>query len=381
MNFKYIKNQFGTKATMELKGDVGEGINGDLVSKEINFLVSNGVTEITQHINTGGGGIINGMSIISTNRSTTAHIITVNHGVCASMGASILASGDTRKAMDFSRAMIHDPLIGGTSLADMEDGKEKNALLSLKGMLVDIFSNVSGKSKDEISELMTAETWMNASEQESFGLVTEVIPTKDKTLLNDITNIDKMVAKASEFKISNQSNINHKSKSMSYKKVLNKLGKDVDTANAEEVVINSIEALEATAKLSKEEAEATKKELATANETITTLEGEKKEATDKAAEVYVDSLIEKGIIEEAKKEEVLVNAKNNLSLTKSLFDSVKPAFVSVVNTIDNKKEDNKEGNEFEGKNFDELTSSVEGNNYFASLPKSEQEKLINEYEN
>ena len=71
--------------------------------------------EISFYINSPGGSITDGMSIVDTMRYIKCPISTICVGMAASMGAVLLACGDKGKrfATPNSEIMIHQPLISG----------------------------------------------------------------------------------------------------------------------------------------------------------------------------------------------------------------------------------------------------------------------------
>jgi ATP-dependent Clp endopeptidase proteolytic subunit ClpP len=175
---KYAKNQGEGKFEILLHGIFGEEINGEAIAQEIKFLNDIGATEITERINSPGGSVISGYSVVAANIASKAKIITINEGVAMSMGAVILATGNERKALDFSVAMIHNILLNGVSLNEVKDKKKKEDLTKINDSLKTILLNNTGRNDEELSDLMARETHFTSKEQEEFGLIDEIIPTK-----------------------------------------------------------------------------------------------------------------------------------------------------------------------------------------------------------
>ena len=67
------------------------------------------------YINSPGGSVTAGFAMFDTMRYVKADVSTINVGLAASMGSLLLAGGSKGKrlALPHSRAMIHQPSMGG----------------------------------------------------------------------------------------------------------------------------------------------------------------------------------------------------------------------------------------------------------------------------
>ena len=83
---------------MFLFGAIGSEINGNAFAEQIKYLEEIGVEELTIRINSPGGSVFEGMSIVSAIRASKMDITLINEGVAASMAGIILACG--KKAED-----------------------------------------------------------------------------------------------------------------------------------------------------------------------------------------------------------------------------------------------------------------------------------------
>src|ERR1035437_331619 len=119
-SFKYIQNIADNKEeatillyqqigdTEDENGNISTGINGNEFALELLYLASI-VKIIHVRINSIGGRVLEGFSIISSILNSNAKIITYNDGIAASISALILMCGKERYAMDYSLTMIHNP--------------------------------------------------------------------------------------------------------------------------------------------------------------------------------------------------------------------------------------------------------------------------------
>ena len=97
-----------------------------------------------------------------------ANITGYNDGIAASIASVILMSADEIIMPANSITMIHDPFgfVQGTS-EDM--AKMAEALDKIKDGLITAYENKTGMSKEELSKLMTDETWLTADEALEMG--------------------------------------------------------------------------------------------------------------------------------------------------------------------------------------------------------------------
>lgn len=129
-------------------------------------------------INSPGGSVDSGFAIWDTIKLISSPVITLVTGLAASMGSllSLSASSGKRIATKNSRIMIHQPLIGGVikgQATDLEIQAEE--MLKTREVIVDIYAESSGKSREEIARAIDRDKWMTAEEALKFNLLDKVI--------------------------------------------------------------------------------------------------------------------------------------------------------------------------------------------------------------
>jgi ATP-dependent Clp protease protease subunit len=136
--------------------------------------------DITMYINSGGGEIYSGNSILDVMdyvKSEGIVIKTVNIGLSASMAAVILSNGTegSRYSLKRSRVMIHQPL-GGTGYAQATDieitAREINFLKR------ELASTLSINTKKEIETILKdceRDYWMSSKEAQEYGIIDKII--------------------------------------------------------------------------------------------------------------------------------------------------------------------------------------------------------------
>ena len=153
----------------------------NIITAQLLFLESaDPKKDIVMYINSPGGGVYAGLGIYDTMQYIRPEVATICTGLAASMGAVLLAAGETgkRSALPHSRIMIHQPLGGSQGQAsDMEISLKQ--IIEVKKDLYEILAKHSGKTYKQIEKDSDRDYWMRAAEAKKYGLVDEVL-TKDK---------------------------------------------------------------------------------------------------------------------------------------------------------------------------------------------------------
>lgn len=130
---------------------------------EIRREIESATDEILVHINSEGGDIFSALGLHNLLKKRGAKCVV--EGVCAS-AATLIACGTSEIVMcKNSLMMIHEPLADLFNLFTASElEKVKNTLEKIREMIVEIYVERTGKSSEEIANLMAAETWFNAEE-------------------------------------------------------------------------------------------------------------------------------------------------------------------------------------------------------------------------
>ncbi|WP_139785115.1 head maturation protease, ClpP-related [Parabacteroides sp. Marseille-P3160] len=175
------------KRTVRLFGSIGNDIDGSRFANDLAELDGK-VDQIDLHINSPGGSVDQGYSIVSVMLSMKSNVDVYIVGIAASMAAVIAVCGNRVKMYDYSKLMIHDPYFEGTAYEKLTD-KQKKSLDNITDSLRTILSR-RGKTKEEIAMLMREETWFSAQEAKAAGLIDEVISTKRKNEFSGLSSDD-----------------------------------------------------------------------------------------------------------------------------------------------------------------------------------------------
>ena len=132
--------------------------------------------EISLYINSPGGSVTAGMSIHDTMRYIKAPVHTIGIGLAASMGALLLASGNTRSVLPHTKVMIHQPLVSG----DL-GGKETDIkilakdLTNTRRMVSEILAERCRKPIKTVEQDIENDHYMSAQEALDYGLCDSII--------------------------------------------------------------------------------------------------------------------------------------------------------------------------------------------------------------
>ena len=219
----------------------GMGIDGNLFQKELLYLDTLGKKRIQVWINSIGGVVLDGYSIGSTILKTKTPVDTYNVGIAASIAGAIFMCGRNRVMMDFAQFMMH-PVSGSD---------DKKSYKSFMDSISTLLSAKSNMTQEEVAELMTETTWLNAEQCLEKGICTEIEKTANVNKKRLSTaNIDNFLREANL--ITNKFLKTKTKKSML--KVTNKLGLNED-AN-EESILKAIQEIENKAMTAKEKLQA-----------------------------------------------------------------------------------------------------------------------------
>ena len=163
---------------------VAGGVNdtmSTIVQAQLMFLDSMDVKDITMHIDSPGGSVKSGLSIVDVMDYIKSDIVTVNTGMAASMGSVLLGAGTKgkRSSLRFSKVMLHQSSGGfGGNIQDAEiDWKEWQ---EVNQILFDLLGEYCGKTAEEVKNDSKRDFWLSAQQAVDYGIIDEVIQGKKK---------------------------------------------------------------------------------------------------------------------------------------------------------------------------------------------------------
>ncbi len=149
----------------------------NLVVAQLLFLESeNPDKDIHFYINSPGGSVTAGLAIYDTMQFIKPPVSTLCIGQAASMGAVLLAAGESGKrfALPNSRVMIHQPLGGFRGQAsDIEIHARE--MLKVRDLLNDILARHTGRTMEQIRNDTDRDNFLSAPEAVEYNLIDKVI--------------------------------------------------------------------------------------------------------------------------------------------------------------------------------------------------------------
>ena len=163
-----------------LAGPVNDRMS-TVVQAQLMFLDTLDKNDITLHVDTPGGSVKSGLSIVDVMNYVSSDIVTINTGMAASMGSILLGAGTKgkRHSLRFSRVMLHQVSTGAYgNIQDIRksiaEGEKYNDLLF--GLL----GEYTNKDPKQVMKDAERDLWLSAEEALSYGIVDSIITSKPK---------------------------------------------------------------------------------------------------------------------------------------------------------------------------------------------------------
>lgn len=169
-------HEFLTRRIVRLSG----GVDRDSAERVIRQLTTLEELEpgkdITLIVNSPGGHVTQGLSIINRIQSMRSKVNTVCQGEAQSMGAVILAAGTgTRTAYEDCLIMIHQ--VSNSMGGQLDDLQNSIGLTTrLNQRLLDILSTSTGVSERDLRRAMSTDFRLTPVEARAMGMIDSVIP-------------------------------------------------------------------------------------------------------------------------------------------------------------------------------------------------------------
>jgi ATP-dependent Clp protease protease subunit len=163
----------------------GDEATPSQLREELKAITSKNITVI---INSGGGDVWAGLAMYNALNELDAEVTVRVDGLAASIASVIAMAGDKIIMSPGSMMMIHkaSAWAGG----DSEDlAKVIEMLETVEESIVPIYADRSGLSREEVQELMNAETWMSAEEAVEKGFADQVGTKKTEEVTSSFSGV------------------------------------------------------------------------------------------------------------------------------------------------------------------------------------------------
>ena len=161
-----------------LAGPVNDRMS-TVVQAQLMFLDNLEEKDITLHIDSPGGSVKSGLSIVDVVDIIKSDVKTVNTGMAASMGSILLGCGTKGKrySLPHSRVMLHQVSTGASgNIQDIRrsiaEGEKYNT------RLFELLGKYTNKKPKQVLEDASRDLWLNAEEAKEYGIIDDIIKTK-----------------------------------------------------------------------------------------------------------------------------------------------------------------------------------------------------------
>jgi ATP-dependent Clp protease protease subunit len=134
---------------------------------------------ITMHIDSPGGSVKAGLSMVDVMNYIPSPIQTINTGMAASMGSVLLGAGTKgmRASLPHSRTMLHQS--SGGAVGNIQDARiSMNEWEKINNELFKLLGEYCGKTAKKVEKDAQRDLWLSADEALDYGIIDEVIGKK-----------------------------------------------------------------------------------------------------------------------------------------------------------------------------------------------------------
>ena len=152
-----------------------------VVQAQLMFLDNVQVKDITMHVDSPGGSVKSGLSMVDVMNYVASDIITINTGMAASMGSILLGTGTKGKRFSLknSRVMLHQVSSGA-------QGNIQDIRISLaeaekyNTLLFELLGKYCNKKPKEVLKFASRDQWLDSTEALEYGIIDEIIEKWEK---------------------------------------------------------------------------------------------------------------------------------------------------------------------------------------------------------
>lgn len=177
---KIIDLKFMEQRKIFLWGPVDDDSAKDIVSKLLYLESIKPGEKITFFINSSGGVVTSGFSILDTMNLISSPVSTVCLGLAASMGSILLSAGQNgeRYIFPLGEVMIHQPSIGLLQGCATDLEIQTRQITKIKEIAVEILSKNCNQPLKQVLKDFNRDYWMNAKESVEYGIVDKIYEMK-----------------------------------------------------------------------------------------------------------------------------------------------------------------------------------------------------------
>lgn len=152
-----------------------------VVQAQLMFLDNVDERDITMHVDSPGGSVKSGLSMVDVMNYIASDVSTINTGMAASMGSILLGNGEKGKRFSLpnSKVMLHQVSAGAQGhVEDMKISIEQAVKYNDK--LFGMLGEFTGKSMEQVLKDCNRDNWLDSDEALAYGIIDGVIENKNK---------------------------------------------------------------------------------------------------------------------------------------------------------------------------------------------------------
>lgn len=191
--WNWVRNDETQERILMLNGQIsdetwfGDEVTPGLFRDEL----ESGSGDITVWINSPGGDCFAAAKIYNMLMEYKGNVKVKIDGIAASAASVIAMAGTTVEMSPVAMMMIHNPMTAAIG-DSREMQKAIDMLGEVKESIINAYNLKSGMSRNKLSKLMDAETWMNAKKAVELGLADSIM-FSDKEADEDDEKIEAML--------------------------------------------------------------------------------------------------------------------------------------------------------------------------------------------
>ncbi len=150
-----------------------------VVQAQLMYLDSVDNLDITMHIDSPGGSVKSGLSMVDVMDYIKCDIRTVNTGMAASMGSVLLGAGTKgkRSSLRFSRTMLHQS--SGGFRGNIQDAEiDMVEWKKINQTLFELLGGYCGKTAEQVKSDASRDLWLDSDEALAYGIIDEIVKKK-----------------------------------------------------------------------------------------------------------------------------------------------------------------------------------------------------------
>jgi ATP-dependent Clp protease protease subunit len=150
-----------------------------IVQAQLMFLDSLDHNDITMHIDSPGGSVKSGLSMVNVMDYINSDIRTICTGMAASMGSVLLGAGTKGKrgALEDSEIMLHQS--SGGAVGNIQDAEITMKWWKKKNdRLFELLGKYCGKDAEQVKNDASRDLWLSAQDGLDYGIIDEIVRKK-----------------------------------------------------------------------------------------------------------------------------------------------------------------------------------------------------------